>query len=320
MKAITVSEYGNPDVLKYTTVDKPVLKEGEVLIKNKFAGINYADILLRKGLWPSTLPLNLGYEGSGTIEEIYQGTTTDFKVGDKVCYFAQSGGYAEYIAIPAMNLITIPEGITYEQAASIPVIGVTAYMLTHLAYQLKEGDWCLIHGGAGAVNSMAIQMAKIVGATVITTVSTEKKAKIVKELGADHIIMYTQEDFVEKVLALRPNGVDLVIDGVGKTTFKGSIKVVKKRGTFLNYGGASGFPEPFMPFDLKNSINFCFPSMFDFATEKGFAPYLDTCFKWILAGKLKIQQGSIKPLSKANELHSEIEGRKSLGKLLLQMD
>src|SRR5580692_518171 len=244
MKAIQVPKTGGVEVLTFIDLPTPKPKPNEVLVKIAAAGVNFIDCYFREGRYPITPPFIIGQEASGVVSEVGS-DVKEFKPGDRVAYTGITGAYAEYEAVPADRLVRVPPGITDQQAASAMLQGITAQYLTHSTYPLKKGDIALIHAAAGGVGLLLVQMAKNLGARVIGTVSSEEKAKLAREAGADDIIFYTKQDFeVETKRITEGKGVHVIYDGVGKTTFDQGLNVLRPRGYFVLFGASSGPPPP----------------------------------------------------------------------------
>ena len=320
MKAVRIHETGGSNVLKYEEIPTPAPGDGEILLKLDAAGINYIDTYQRSGMYPMPLPFTLGNEGAGVVESVGSGVN-GFAPGDKVGYSNIIGSYAEFAVVPAARAVKLPAGIDTKQAAAIFLQGMTAHYLAHDTYPLKKGDVCLVHSGAGGVGLLLIQMAKAAGATVITTVSTDKKAELAKGAGADHVIFYTKQDFVEETKKFAGgNKVDVVYDAVGVDTFEKGLDVLRPRGLMVLYGASSG---PVPPFNLamlagKGSLYVTRPSLGNFvASRKELEDRVGDVMKWVASGKLKVRIGVEFPLAQAKAAHDALEGRKTTGKVLL---
>lgn len=319
MRAIRINQTGGPEVLTLEDVPKPAPGKGEVLVQLMAIGVNYADTYVRSGLNPAKFPLTPGGEGAGVIEGLGP-EVSGLKVGDKVAFSGGSGSYAEYTVVPAIRAVSIPAGVTMETAASVLSQGMTAYFLAHETYPLKSGKRALIHAGAGGVGSFLVQMAKQLGAYVITTVSSDDKASYVKGLGADAVIVYTREDFEERTKALTGGGgVDVVYDGVGKATFEKSLRCLTKRGYMVFYGRSSGNPDPIDPQSLaKGSIYLTRPSAGDYATGPGeWRARAEELFAQVRSGALEVRTENKFPLERAADAHRALQSRATIGKVLL---
>lgn len=320
MKAIQVPKAGSVDVLTLVDIPVPKPKANEAVVKIAAAGVNYIDVYFREGRYPQAPPFILGQEASGVISEIGS-DVKDFKVGDRVAFTGVTGAYAEYEAVPAERLVRVPAGITDQQAAAAMLQGMTAQYLTHSTFPLKRGDTALIHAAAGGVGLLLVQMAKNLGARVIGTVSTEEKAKLAREAGADDVILYTSQDFeVETKRITGGKGVDVVYDGVGKTTFDQDLNVFRPRGYLVLYGASSG---PVPPFDLgklgvKGSLFVTRPTLVHhIAIHEELQERATDVLQMIASGKLKLCIEHLYPLAEAQQAHRDLEGRKTTGKLLL---
>jgi NADPH:quinone reductase len=303
-------------------VDLPVPqpKAREAVVKVSAAGVNFIDVYHREGRYKAPLPFVLGQEGAGTV------TTTGEEVkgvkpGEPVAWTSVLGSYAEYVAVPADRLVPIPSGVDERQAAATMLQGMTAHYLCHDTYPLKRGETALIHAAAGGVGLLLVQMAHNIGARVIGTVSTEEKAKLAREAGADEIIFYTKTDFEAETKRLTGNrGVDVVYDSVGKTTFDKGLNVLRPRGMMVLFGGSSGAVPPFDPIALtqKGSLFLTRPSLNNYiATREELLARSGALFGMIADGKLKLRIEHTYRLSEAQRAHRDLEGRKTTGKLLL---
>lgn len=328
MKAIVINRFGGPEVLEPAEVALPVPKSGEALVKLDYSGVNYTEIYQREGLYARShtyqtpLPMVIGSEGGGTVVALGDGVT-GLAIGDRVAYCIVRGSYAEYAAVPAWRLARIPAGMPMPTAVALMLQGYTAHYLSHSAYALKPGDTCLVHAGAGGVGQLLIQLARLRGATVITTVGTEDKAAIAKALGADHVIRYRDVDFRDEVMRITGNrGVDVVYDAVGKDTIAKSIRSLRKRGLCVNYGGASGLVQSIEPLELAEagSVFFTRPHLADYiATREEMVGRANDLFGAWSEGRLKVAIDREYPLAQAADAHRHIEGRGTRGKLLLNL-
>jgi NADPH:quinone reductase len=320
MKAIQVQKSGGPEVL--TLVDLPALKPkpNEAVVKVSAAGVNFIDVHIREGVYPSSLPFVIGQEASGIVSEI-GADVKSFKPGDRVAYTGIRGSYAEYAAVPADRLVLLPPGISEQQAAAAMLQGMTAHYLLYDTYPLKKGETALIHAAAGGVGLLLVQMAKNIGARVIATVGTEEKAKLARAAGADELILYAQQDFeVETKRLTDGKGVHVVYDGVGKTTFDKDLNVLRPRGYLALFGAASG-PVPL--FDVgrlaqKGSLFITRPTLVHYmAAHEELQKRATDVLTMIARGKVKLRIEHIYPLREAPQAHRDLEGRKTTGKLLL---
>ncbi|MEY2412628.1 MAG: NADPH:quinone reductase [Acidobacteriaceae bacterium] len=320
MKAIQVKQHGGPDVLEVAEVTVPQPKENEVMVKIAAAGVNFIDVYQREGRYKLPLPFIAGQEGAGTVTAVGTNVTT-LKVGDRVAWAGVQGSYAEYQAAPAERLVRIPEGVSDRDAAASMLQGMTAHYLTHDTFPLKPGDTALIHAAAGGVGLLLVQMAHNIGARVIGTVSTEAKAKLAREAGADEIIFYSKSDFEAETKRLTGGkGVDVVYDGVGKDTFEKGLNVLRPRGYMVLFGASSGAVAPFDPIVLstKGSLFLTRPMLAPhIATSEELQARAGAVLGMIASGKLKLRVEHTYPLAQAAQAHRDLQGRKTTGKLLL---
>jgi NADPH2:quinone reductase len=323
MKAIVVEKYGSEEELKLQEKNEPQLKPSEVLVKLHAIGVNYIDIYHRTGLYPQMLPFTPGVEGAGVVEEVGEACKL-FKKGNRVAYYVSGnlGAYAEYHAVPEEQLIALPETISMEQAAAVMLQGMTAHYLVHSTYALKPGETALIHAAAGGVGLLLVQLAKMRQAYVIGTVSTEEKAALAKRIGADEVILYTKQDFVAETKRLTGGkGVDVVYDSVGQDTFEGSLSVLRPRGMLVSFGNASGVVPPvsLLLLSQKGSLFLTRPSLMHYtSTREELLWRSGELFSWIQNGSLTVLISEQLPLSQAKEAHRLLEGRKTVGKVLLK--
>ncbi len=321
MKAIKMERNGDADVMKSTDVPQPEPKTGQALVKIHAAGVNYVDTYQRRGLYPVTLPYIPGLEAAGVIEAVGD-NAAGFKPGDRVAYTGHAGSYSEYTAIDADRLIRLPEALSFEEGAAFPLQGMTAHYLLHAFRKPAPGATVLIHAAAGGVGLLLVQWAKHLGATVIGTVSTDEKAQTAKKAGADHVILYSREDFVAEVKRITGGkGADIVLDGVGKSTFAGSLEAVTIRGQVVIFGSASGAADPIAPNSLMpRSFTLSGGSLGNFtATRKELLERAGAVLEGIRQGWLKLRIDRVLPLSEAAEAHRLLEGRKTIGKLVLKI-
>jgi NADPH2:quinone reductase len=320
MKAVRVHQHGGPEVLKNEDVAIPEPKTGEARVRLEAIGVNFIDIYHRAGLYPQQMPFTLGTEGAGSVDAAGDGVT-EVKPGDRVAYAMVPGSYAEYAIVPAWRLALVPPSISSSQAATLMLQGMTAHYLTHSTYPIKRGDTVLVHAAAGGVGLLLIQIAKLLGAQVIGTVSNEAKARIAKEAGADHLILYTQTDFLADVKKLtNGRGVHVVYDSVGQTTFEKSLDCLGPRGTLVLFGQSSGPVSSFDPGKLaaKGSLFLTRPSLAHYNLDRAeILKRANDLFEWTASGKLQIRIDKTLPLAEAAEAHRQLEARKTTGKVLL---
>lgn len=320
MKAIQVKRVGGPEVLECVDLPVPQPKSDEVVVKVAAAGVNFIDVYYREGRYKAPLPLIAGQEGAGTVSTT-GANVKGIKAGDKVAWTGLLGSYAEYAVVPADLVVPVPAGVSERQAAAAMLQGMTAHYLSHDTYPLKRGETALVHAAAGGVGLLLVQMAHQIGARVIGTVSTEEKAALARNAGADDVILYTQADFEGETKRLTANkGVDVVYDSVGKTTFEKGLNILRPRGMMVLYGGSSGAVPPFDLIQLtqKGSLYVTRPSLGNYiASREELVARSSAVFGMITAGKLKLRIEHTYPLAEAQQAHRDLEGRKTTGKLLL---
>jgi NADPH2:quinone reductase len=320
MHAICVHEFGGPEVLRYEEVPMPEPGPGQARVKIEAAGVNYTDIYFRTGQYRGSLPFILGQEAAGIVDAVGP-EVNDVKVGDRVAYAPEQGAYAEYAVVPAWRLVPVPDNLDLKLAAAVMLQGLTAHYLTYSTYPIKSGETALVHAAAGGVGCLLVQIAKHRGARVIATVSTEDKAREAREAGADEIILYTHTDFASETRRLTGSeGVDVVYDSVGKTTFWGSLDSLRRRGYMVLFGQSSGPVEPIDPqvLNAKGSLYLTRPTLAHYvATRTELLQRANDLFQWITAGDLKVRIAATYPLAKTAEAHRFLESRQAKGKVLL---
>ena len=320
MKAIQVKQPGGPEAMILADLPVPEPKATEAVVKLSASGVNFIDVYHREGRYKVPLPFVLGQEGAGVVTAVGSDVKS-VKPGDRVAWCGLLGGYAEYAAISADRLVLVPAGVSDQQAAATMLQGLTAHYLSHDTYPLKRGETALVHAAAGGVGLLLVQMAHNIGAQVIATVSTEAKAELALEAGADHIILYTQADFEAETKRLTDGkGVHVVYDSVGKTTFEKGLNILRPRGMMVLFGGSSGAVPPFDPIALsqKGSLYLTRPSLGNYiASREELVARSGAVFAMIAAGKLKLRIEHTYPLAEAQRAHRDLEGRKTTGKLLL---
>jgi NADPH2:quinone reductase len=322
MKAMRISQHGDPSVMQLVDIPQPKPGPGEAVVRVHAAGVNYADIYFRNGAGriPIPFPYTLGIEGAGVVEAVGEGVS-HVKVGDRVAYATRDvGSYAEYHLVKATALAPLPKELSFEDGAAVILQGLTAHYLLHEFYPIKRGSTVLVHAAAGGMGLLLVQWLKHLGAVAIGTVSTEEKAKVAREAGADHVILYTNQDFAEEAKKLTGGkGVDYIIDGVGKTTFTKNLDAVRNLGWATVYGMASGPAEPLSPNALMTkSITISGGALFNYTvTREELLRRADDVFKAMREGWLKLRVERVFPLAEAAEAHRLLEGRKTTGKLIL---
>ncbi|MDA8387151.1 MAG: quinone oxidoreductase [Nitrospiraceae bacterium] len=319
MKAIVVRQYGEADVLEAVDSEpKPSPGAGEALVKIHAAGVNFIDIYQRRGSYPVGLPYIPGLEAAGEVEAVGDKVRL-VRPGDRVAYTGHPGSYSQYTAIDEEKLIILPVEMSFEQGAAFPLQGMTAHYLIHEFRKPGPGDTVLIHAAAGGVGGLLVQWARHLGANVIATVSTAEKAAAARDLGANDVILYTKEDFAAETKRItQGRGADLILDGVGKSTFPGDLDAVARRGHVVIYGAASGPADPVSPNALMpESISLSGGRLNNFtATREELLRRANAVLGAIQDGWLKLRI-EVLPLEKAAEAHRLLEGRKSTGKLIL---
>jgi len=321
-KAFRFHRHGGPELLELADIEVGEPGTGEVRMRNTAVAVNYRDVLMRRGVHAvKSLPSGIGLESAGVIEAIGPGVT-DFNVGDRVAFAGMpEGSYAELRIVPAARLIALPDAIDDRTAAAMMIRGMTARALLHDAYKVQPGDTILVHAAAGGVGLIMCQWAKHLGATVIGTVGSEEKAEIARAHGCDHAIVYTQEDFVVRVREITAGeGVPVVYDSVGKATFEGSLRCLRRRGVMASFGEASGDPDPVPPRRLGalGSIYLTHPSVTNYTvTRAELDATANDLFAMVGSGKIKIVISKIYPLEDAPRAHADLEQRKTTGSIVL---
>ncbi len=320
MRAIRIRRFGGPEVLELDEMPVPAPGQGEARVRIQAIGVNFTDVYQRTGLYPGGLPATVGQEAAGTVEAV-GGGVSDVKLGDRVAYTSVLGSYADCAVVPAWRLVPVPPALEPRQAAAVLLQGLTAHYLTHSTYPLGRNQTVLIHAAAGGVGLLLVQIAKRRGARVIATVSTEEKAALAREMGADAVILYTQVDFETEVQ--RQTGgkrVDVVYDSVGKDTFEKGLNCLRPRGYMVLFGQSSG-PAPALDPQTLNSKGSLFltrPTLVHYtASREELLQRASDLFSWVAAGELKVRVDRTFPLVEAAEAHRYLESRKSKGKLLL---
>lgn len=320
MKVVRVHEYGDVEVLKYEDVEMPEPGEGQARVRIEAAGVNFIDIYHRIGRYKGALPLTLGQEGGGVVDAVGP-NVTEVKPGDRVAYASAQGSYAEYAIVPAWYLVTVPQEVDIPHATAAMEQGLTAHYLTHSTYPVKPGETALVHAASGGVGHLLVQIAKLRGARVIGTVSTEEKAALAREAGADEVIIYTQVDFETEVKRLMDNkGVDVVYDSVGKDTFEKGLNLLRRRGYMVLFGQSSGPAPQIDPQILnpKGSLFLTRPTLGHYTADRAeLMERANDLFNWMAEGKLNVRVDQTFPLTEAGAAHRYLEARKSKGKLLL---
>ncbi|MDX1431571.1 MAG: quinone oxidoreductase [Gammaproteobacteria bacterium] len=328
MKAIVIHRYGGPEVLSLEEVPDPEPGRGEALVELDYAGVNFTDIYARSGIYRHSHtyrnrpPFVPGMEGAGTVREV-GAEVSNVAPGDRVAWCLSPGAYAARAVVPAWRLVRVPAGMDLRMATALMLQGCTAHYLTRSLFRLGAGHTCLVHAGAGGVGQLLIQLARLAGARVITTVGSREKAEIVRGLGADHVVLYREQPFTEAVLEITGGrGVDVVYDGVGKATFEGSLRSLARRGTLALFGGASGAVESVTPLDLAEagSIFLTRPHMADYMCDADEVSWrAGEMLDLAASGGLALRIDRELPLAEAAAAHRVMESRGTTGKLVLAL-
>jgi NADPH:quinone reductase len=319
MQAIVIQEIGDPTVLRYQSVPVPEPGPGEARVKIEAAGLNFIDVYQRGGQYKIRVPAILGMEGAGTVDAVGS-EVPDLLPGDRVAFAMHRGAYAEYAVIPAERLVPVPDEIETGHAAAVMLQGMTAHYLTHSTYPVRSGETALIHAAAGGVGHLLVQIAKLRGARVIGTASTEEKAALAREAGADEMILYTKADFEDQVGRLTGGkGVHVVYDSVGKTTFEKGLRCLRPRGYMVLFGQSSGpVPTVEMSALARKSLFVTRPGLADhIADRQELLARAGDLFRWMAAGELRVSIDRTFPLAEAPAAHRYLEDRQTKGKVLL---
>jgi NADPH:quinone reductase len=320
MRAIRIHENGGPEVLTLDDIDVPEPGPGEARVRIEAAGVNFIDTYHRAGRYPLPLPTTLGVEAGGVIDALGEGVE-GFSPGDRVAYSDQLGSYAEYQVVPAASLVPVPDDLDMTTAVAALLQGMTAHFLCHDTYPVADETTALVHAAAGGVGQLLTQMCKLRGGRVIATCGTQEKAELARALGADEVIVYTEESFADAVRKLTDGrGVDVVYDGVGKTTFRDGLTCIRPRGLMVLYGQASGPVEPLDPQELNKagSLFLTRPTLCHHVSERAeLERRASDLFGWVASGELKVRVDRTFPLEEAADAHRYIEARNTHGKLLL---
>ena len=320
MKAIQVKQTGGPEQMQWVDVPKPQPGPKEALVKIAASGVNFIDIYFRMGVYKADLPLMLGSEAAGIVEAV-GAEVTDVRPGDRVAYAMTRGSYAEYAVVPAWQLVKVPDHMDLKSAAAAMLQGMTAHYLTHSTFPLKPGQTCLVHAAAGGAGRLIVQMAKMRGARVLGTTSTEAKAELARQAGIDEVILYTQQDFETEVKRLTGGqGVDVVYDSVGAPTYMQGLNCLRPRGMMVLFGQSGGKVPPLDPaiLNTKGSLFLTRPSLAHYcATRDELLWRAGDVLQWVASGKVKLAIERIYPLAEAAQAHRDLESRATAGKLLL---
>jgi NADPH2:quinone reductase len=320
MKAIRVHRHGGPESLSLDELAVPDVAAGQVLVRVLAAGVNFLDVYHRTGLYPVQLPLILGQEGAGTVEAVGTGVH-EFTPGDRVAWAAGPGSYATFVAVPAANVVAIPDAVSTGMAAAVMIQGMTAHYLAFSAFPLEPAHTCLVYAAAGGVGQLLVQIAKLRGAAVIGTVSSAAKADFAREAGADHVIRYDQDDVASEVRRITAGrGVDVAYDSVGKASWEWSLNSLRPRGMLVSFGNSSGPVGNIDPLVLsrRGSLFLTRPTLAHYtATRAELEWRAHDLFTWIAAQQLRVRIDRELPLEAANEGQRALEARETAGKVLL---
>lgn len=320
MKAIRIGRTGGPEVMEVVDLEPPRPGPGDALVRVEAAGVNFIDVYVRTGAYARELPAGLGEEGAGVVEEVGAGVR-DVRVGERVAWASVAGSYATHVIVPAEKLVPVPEGVGTRDAAALMLQGMTAHYLSHATFALGAGDTCLVHAAAGGVGLLLVQMAKRRGARVLGTTSTEDKARLARDAGADDVVLYTREPFDEAVRARTGGrGVDVVYDSVGAATFDKSLRSLRPRGLLVLFGQSSGRVPP-VDLQVLNALGSLFvtrPTLRDYvATRAELLERARDVLGAVASGELKVRVHATYPLARAADAHRALESRQTSGKLVL---
>jgi NADPH:quinone reductase len=328
MQAIRIHQYGGPEQCRLEETEAAAPGPGEVGVRLTTAGLNFIDVHMRLGRYArsdtyrNVLPMTLGMEGAGVVEAVGTGVA-EFRVGDRVAYCVVRGSFAQYAVVPAGKLVRIPQGVDDGTAVALMLQGLTAHYLSHSAFPLQPGHTCLVHAAAGGVGGLLVQLARLRGARVIGTAGSPEKAEQARGYGCEHVIRYREQDFREEVRRLTGGaGVDVVYDSVGKDTIARSIRSVRRRGTVINYGGASGLVESIEPLELgeAGSVFFTRPHLADYvATPQELRGRADKLFALAAQGRLRTTIDRTYPLAAMAEAMQYLEAGRTRGKVLFEI-
>jgi len=322
MLAVRLHEPGGPEAMRVESVPVPQPRPGQALVRLEAAGVNFIDVYKRTGLYQLPLPATLGEEGAGTVVAVGDGVR-EVRPGDRVAWASAIGAYAEYAAVPAARLVPLPDGVSTAQGAAVMLQGMTAHYLATSTYALRDGDRCLVHAAAGGVGLLLVQIAKKRGAYVVGTAGSDEKAALARAAGADEVIVYTRQDFVEETRrATDGRGVQVVYDSVGETTFLRGLDVLAPRGMMVLFGQSSGPVAPIDPqlLNRKGSLFLTRPTLAHYtATREELLARAGDLFAWIARGELSVRIGVELPLAEVAEAHRMLEGRRTTGKVVLRV-
>jgi NADPH:quinone reductase len=320
-KAVRFHKQGGPEVLQYDEVPAGDPGPAQARIRHASIGVNFVDTYQRSGLYPMQMPAVAGNEAAGVVEAVGPGVT-DLKPGDRIAYTGLPGSYCDVRLVPADRLVKLPQGVSEDQAASMMLKGLTVHYLIHTTYPVKQGETVLWHAAAGGVGLIACQWLKAMGVTVIGTAGSDDKCALAKAHGAEHVVNYSRENFVERVLSITGGKkVPVVYDSVGKSTWEGSLECLRPRGLMVSFGNASG---PVPPVNLgilstKGSLYVTRPTLAThIATRADLVQRSNDLFQMVTSGKVKIETTKRYKLADAAQAHRDLEGRKTTGSIVLQ--
>ncbi len=320
MRAIQIRAHGGPEALELAELPVPKPAAGEILVRLEAIGVNFIDVYHRTGLYKVSLPYVPGQEGAGTVEAVGQGVS-GLEKGDRVAWAGVAGTDAEYVRLPADRAVKVPPEVDSEQAAALMLQGMTAHYLAFDTFPLKKGDTALVHAAAGGVGLLLVQVAKKRGARVLATVGSARKAELARQAGADEVILYSEQDFVERVKSLTGGkGVQVVYDSVGQATFLKSLDCLALRGMLVSFGQSSGKVAPFDPVLLstKGSLYLTRPTLWNYIVDRqSLLARAGDVMQWVAKGELFLFIGKALPLDQAAEAHRLLEARQTMGKVLL---
>lgn len=323
MRAIRIHATGGPEALSLDTLPVPQPGPGQALVRLEAAGVNFIDVYKRTGLYRVPLPATLGEEGAGTVAALGEGVT-DVREGDRVAWAGVLGAYAEHAIVPAAKLVPLPETVTAREGAALMLQGLTAHYLATSTYALRAGDRCLVHAAAGGVGLLLVQIAKMRGAHVIATVGSDEKAELARGAGADDVIVYTRDDFASETKRITGGqGVQVVYDSVGQSTFLAGLDLIAPRGMMVLFGQSSGPVQPIDPqlLNQKGSLFLTRPTLGHYvATRDELTSRASELLDWVAAGRLSVRIGAEFALADAAEAHRALEGRRTTGKVILRCD
>ncbi|KAH7159760.1 hypothetical protein B0J13DRAFT_433194 [Dactylonectria estremocensis] len=321
MKAVQISQNGGVEVLDYNDVPVPTLAEGQVLVKNEYAGLNYIDTYFRSGLYKvPQFPQTLGREGAGEVVAAHA-SVSSIPVGARVVFMGTYGTYGEYSAVAAADAIVIPDALSTDKAAAAYLQGLTAWTFVREAGEVKAGQWVLVHAAAGGVGNLLVQMLRAVGAKTIGTASTEEKCALARKNGAGWTVN-SNDDVVAKVKEITGgHGVDVIFDGVGKSTFDADLEMIAPKGHLVSFGNASGAVPPVNILRLTpKCVRLMRPVVSGYVSDRAsLEKYANELFELITSGKVEILVHDVYPLKEVARAHQDIESRKTTGKLLVKL-